>query len=51
MRVLHHPHETEQPFTRSLGGVVIGADQTQVQIQSRCNVDGWSDEMFVVHLK
>jgi len=23
MRVLHHPHETEQPFTRSLGGVVI----------------------------
>jgi len=29
MRVLHHPQETEQPFTRSLGGVVIGADQTQ----------------------
>ncbi len=51
MRVLHHPHETEQPFTRSLGGVVIGADQTQVQIQSRCNVDGWSEEMFVVQLK
>ena len=51
MRVLHHPHETEQPFTRSLGSVVIGADQTQVQIQSRCNVDGWSDKMFVVQLK
>ena len=51
MRVLHHPHETEKPFTRSLGGVVIGADHTQAQIQSRCNVDGWSDEMFVVQLK
>ncbi|MBO6776006.1 MAG: hypothetical protein JJ897_10965 [Marinibacterium sp.] len=51
MRVLHHPHETEKPFTRSLGGVVIGADHTQAQIQSRCNVDGWSEEIFVVQLQ
>lgn len=25
-RTLHHPHENEQPFTRSKGGVMIPAD-------------------------
>lgn len=50
MRVLHHPHETEQPFTRSLGGVAIPAGDTQVQIQARCNVDGWADETVIVTL-
>ncbi|QBF33180.1 hypothetical protein [Thalassococcus sp. S3] len=42
MRVLHHPHETEQPFTRSLSGVAIPEGLTQVQIEARCSVDGWS---------
>lgn len=50
MRVLHHPHETEQPFTRSLGGVVIPDGVSQVQIQARCNVDGWNAETTLVPL-
>jgi hypothetical protein len=50
MRVLHHPHENEQPFTRSLSGVVIPEGVTQVQIQARCNVDGWDTETTLVTL-
>lgn len=50
MRVLHHPHETEQPFTRSLSGVSIPSGVTQVQVQARCNVDGWSDETYLITL-
>lgn len=50
MRVLHHPHESEQPFTRSLGGVTIPDGITQVQIQARCSVDGWDTETTLVQL-
>ncbi|MCE8538604.1 hypothetical protein KBY27_14230 [Ruegeria pomeroyi] len=50
MRTLFHPHETEQPFTRSLGGVVIPEGTTQVQIEARCNVDGWASQRLVVDL-
>jgi hypothetical protein len=51
LRVLAHPHIQEQPFTRSLSGVVIPTGTTQVQIQARCLVDGWADALFVVDLK
>ena len=44
-RELLHPHETEQPFTRSLSGVTIPEGWTELAIRARCNVDGWSDEM------
>ncbi|MCE8547763.1 hypothetical protein KBY25_18245 [Ruegeria pomeroyi] len=50
MRTLFHPHETEQPFTRSLGGVVIPEGTTQVQIEARCNVDGWAPQRLVIDL-
>ncbi|EEX08857.1 conserved hypothetical protein [Ruegeria lacuscaerulensis ITI-1157] len=50
MRVLHHPHETEQPFTRSLGGVAIPEGARQVQVQARCNVDGWNADTTLVTL-
>jgi len=33
-RVLHHPHENEQPFTRSLSGVAIPNDTTLVDIEA-----------------
>lgn len=42
LRVLFHPHVNEQPFTRSLSGVVIPQGLRQVQIEARCSVDGWS---------
>ena len=50
LRVLVHPHEAEQPFTRSLGGVTVPAGTKQVQIQSRCLVDGWSTHTKTVTL-
>lgn len=50
MRVLHHPHVNEQPFTRSLSGVQIPDGTSQVQIQARSNVDGWSEETVIFTL-
>ena len=50
VRVLLHPHVTEQPFSRSLSGVQIPQSATAVYIRARCNVDGWSDVLFEVRL-
>ncbi len=41
-RILHHPHETEQPFTRSLNGLEIPADITQITVRARMKPDGAS---------
>ena len=49
-RELAHPHVNEQPFTRSLHGVAIPDEITQVFIRSRCNVDGWSEALTAVDL-
>jgi hypothetical protein len=49
-RILHHPHETEQPFTRSLSGVVIPAELNRVKIRARDSVHGYSAQEFVVDL-
>lgn len=42
IRELAHPHETEQPFTRSLGGVTLPDGIDHVLIRARCNTDGWN---------
>ena len=49
-RVLAHPHVEEQPFTRSLGGIVVPDGVNEVIIHARCSVDGWSDQTFRVAL-
>ena len=51
IRVLLHPHETEQPFTRSLGGVDIPRGTESVQIQARCLIDGWGETLTRVQLR
>jgi len=33
----------EQPFTRSLGGVVLPEGMREVFIRARDNVDGWGE--------
>ncbi len=43
VRELFHPHETEQPFTRSLSGVAIPEGTARVYIRARCLTDGWTD--------
>lgn len=50
MRVLYHPHVDEQPFTRSLSGVVIPEGTKQVRIEARESVGGWSGANRVVPL-
>lgn len=42
-RTLLHPHVTEQPFTRSLGGVEIPEGASAVYIRARTLTDGWDD--------
>ena len=49
-RVLHHPHENEQPFTRSLGGVAIPEDTARVRVEAHDKVHGWSPDTVTVEL-
>jgi hypothetical protein len=49
-RTLHHPHETEQPFTRSLGGVEIPAGVSEVTIEARDSVHGRGGETMTVQV-
>jgi hypothetical protein len=49
-RVLAHPHEQEQPFTRSLSGVSLPAGVTRVLIRARCNVHGFGGREILVDL-
>lgn len=49
-RALLHPHVTEQPFTRSLGGVELPENQQTVLVRARCNVDGWSETTLLLDL-
>ena len=50
-RKLAHPHENEQPFTRSLSGVAIPEGINEVVIRARDSVHGWSDATYTVKLK
>lgn len=49
-RVLHHPHENEQPFTRSLSGVMIPQGASQVKIRAHDSKHGYSKQEFIVDL-
>lgn len=49
-RELLHPHETEQPFTRSLSGVEVPAGTDHVTIRARDSVHGMSPKPFTVEL-
>lgn len=42
-RILLHPHETEQPFSRSLSNVVIPADVTEITLRPHDLVSGYDD--------
>ncbi len=49
-RVLRHPHVDEQPFTRSLAGVVIPADVRRVTLRAHDLVHGLGGKEIVVEL-
>lgn len=42
-RELLHPHENEQPFTRSLGGVSVPDGVETVTIRAHDSVHGWGE--------
>jgi hypothetical protein len=49
-RLLLHPHENEQPFTRSQSGIVIPSGVTQVRVRAHDLVDGFGGREVVVDL-
>ena len=49
-RVLLHPHENEQPFTRSLTGVGVDTGLTEVRARAHDNVHGYGGVELVVEL-
>lgn len=49
-RTLYHPHENEQPFTRSLGGVAVPGSVTTVYVEAHDKVHGWSPQRVKVDL-
>lgn len=49
-RTLLHPHENEQPFTRSLSGVVVPAGITEVVVRAHDSVDGYGGAELTVTL-
>jgi len=49
-RVLHHPHENEQPFTRSLGAVEIPESINKVSIRAHDSVHGYGGIIIAVQL-
>ncbi len=49
-RILLHPHENEQPFTRSLSGVAIPAGVTSVRIRAHDKIEGYGGKEMTVEL-
>ena len=49
-RLLLHPHENEQPFTRSQSSIVIPEGVTQVRVRAHDLMDGFGGREVVVDL-
>jgi hypothetical protein len=49
-RTLLHPHENEQPFTRSQSGIAIPEGVTEVRVRAHDLVDGFGGQEVVVDL-
>jgi hypothetical protein len=49
-RILFHPHETEQPFTRELTGVKIPAEVKTVLVRARHKPAGYDGATMTIRL-
>jgi hypothetical protein len=49
-RVLTHPHDTEQPVTRSQSNIEIPPEMTTVIVRAQCNIHGFGGHEWVVDL-
>ena len=50
-RVLLHPHENEQPFTRSLGNIKVPSNVEYITIEGHDSVHGYGGPTFKIILK
>ena len=50
-RTLYHPHENEQPFTRSLSGIKIPVEVNTVFVEAHDKVHGWNKKRLEVNLQ
>lgn len=50
-RVLQHPHDKEQPFTRSLSNIVIPSTTKKIIIRGKCNVHGYGGKTIEIGVK
>lgn len=50
-RVLGHPHDNEQPFTRSQCNINIPSEMSKVIVRAKCNKHGFGGKPFIVTLK
>ncbi|MWD29173.1 hypothetical protein E0K89_016965 [Aquicoccus sp. SCR17] len=50
-RDLAHPHLHEQPFTRSLTGVMLPDGTREVFIRIHCSDKGWSEKRYRIELE
>lgn len=50
-RILHHPHENEQPFTRSLSNVQVPSGATYVTVRAHDKVHGFGGKEFRLSLR
>ena len=49
-RVLAHPHDNEQPFTRSQRGIEIPEGTQSVTVRAKCTKHGYKGKQVVVDL-
>jgi hypothetical protein len=49
-RTLYHPHDEEQPFTRSLNGVKVPEGLNRIFVEAHDKVHGWSPDRLEVDL-
>jgi hypothetical protein len=50
-RQLAHPHDNEQPFTRSQCNIKIPSGISKVIVRAKCNKHGFGGKPFIVDLK
>ena len=50
-RKLGHPHDNEQPFTRSQCDIKIPSGISKVVVRAKCNKHGFGGKLFIVDLK
>lgn len=49
-RLLSHPHDNEQPFTRSECGIKVPSEISKVVVRAKCNKHGFGGKPLIVDL-